>query len=50
MIYLAGMMIQLNIYLHDDEQRDVWVGAFTTQVKNANRTSGRYILPKVSIV
>ena len=50
MIYLAGMMIQLNIYLHDDEQTNVWITAFETQVKNANRTSGRYVLPKVSIV
>ena len=49
MLYLAGMLIQLNIYLHDEEQSAIWVQAFETQVKNANRTNGRYVLPKVSI-
>ena len=51
MIYLAAMMIQVYIYLHDDEQRDVWIGAYNTQVQSANKTAGgRYVLPKVSIV
>lgn len=50
MIYLAGMMIQLNVYLHDDEQSAIWVNAFETQVKNANKATGKYILPRVSIV
>ncbi len=49
MVYLAGMLIQLYIYLHDEEQTNVWIQAFETQVKNANKSSGRYVLPKVSI-
>ena len=49
MIYLSGMMIQLNIYLHDDEQTALWVNAFNTQVKNANKTAGSYVLPRVEV-
>jgi len=50
MIYLAGMMIQLNIYLHDEEQTAIWVSAFEMQVKAANKSnSNSYVLPQVSI-
>ena len=50
MIYLSAMLIQVYIYLHDEEQTNVWLSAFNTQVRNANRTTGKYVLPKVSTV
>lgn len=47
MIYLAGMMLQLNVWAHDDEQIAIWENAFNTQVNNANKTAGTYVLPMV---
>jgi hypothetical protein len=47
-IYLAGMLLFLNIYLQDDEQAGIWISALNSGIRGANG-KGRYVLPKVSI-
>jgi len=49
MIYLAGMMLQLNIFAQDEEQSTLWNDAFNTQVDNANKSKGSYVLPQVRV-
>ena len=49
MVYLAGMMLAVNLYLHDDEQTEVWFNTLSSAIKSANKTTGRYILPKVEV-
>lgn len=48
MIYLNAMMLILNVYLHDEEQRDVWFGLLNGSIRGANG-KGRYVLPKVEV-
>ena len=48
-VYLQAMMLVLNVYLHDEEQRDVWFGFLNSTIRGANG-KGRYILPKVSVM
>lgn len=47
MIYLAAMMLQLNIYTHDEEQTEVWFSALLSMIKGANKSTGNYVLPSV---
>jgi len=51
MIYLAAMMIQVYIYVQDQEQLNVWLTAFSTEIAVANKTAlaGRYVLPTITI-
>lgn len=48
MIYLNAMMMVLNVYLHDEEQRDVWYALLNSSIRGANG-KGRYLLPKVEV-
>ena len=51
MIYLAAMMVQVSIYLQDDEQLKIWVDAFGSQVSAANKQYQRSknLRPRVRI-
>ena len=49
MIYLAGMLLMLNIYTQDDEEAEKWFGIVNSAVKGANKNKGKYILPEVRI-
>jgi hypothetical protein len=51
MIYLSAMLIQLFIYLQDDEQIALWTALYDSQIAQANKSSqgGRYVLPQVQV-
>lgn len=47
-IYLAGMLLQVNVYLQDEEQTSVWFSALNSAIRGANG-KGRYVLPSVEV-
>ena len=51
MIYLSAMMLQVYLYLQDDEELNKWANVFQTQIKAANKSAqgGRYNLPQVRV-
>ncbi len=51
MLYLAAMMVQVNVYLQDDNQLNIWDATFNTQLKQANKTSdgGRLHTPTIRV-
>lgn len=46
-LYLAGMMLQVGVFLEDEDMINLWAAAFNSAVKGANKTSGKYVLPQV---
>jgi len=51
MMYLAAMMVQVNVYLQDDAQLNVWDATFNAQLQQANKTSddGRLHNPVIRV-
>jgi len=49
MIYLSAMMLQVYLYLQDDEELSKWSDVYNSQVKQANKSAqgGRYNNPQV---
>ena len=52
MIYLSAMMLQVYLYLQDDEELTKWVSVYQTQITAANKSAqgGRYNLPQVRAI
>jgi len=51
MIYLSAMMLQVNLFLQDDEEMTKWADVYNSQIKQANKSAqgGRYVLPQVQV-
>lgn len=51
LIYLSGMLVQVYLYLQDNDELAKWVQVYNTQIKTANKAgqSGRYVNPQVQI-
>jgi hypothetical protein len=51
MIYLSAMMIQVYLYLQEDDELRKWSDAYNSQIKVANKSAqgGRYALPQVQV-
>ena len=49
MIYLSAMMIQVYVYLQDKDELSTWAEAYNSQILQANKQGGRYLLPQVAI-
>ena len=51
LIYLSTMMLQVYLYLQDDEELKKWSEVYNSQMKQANKSaqSGRYVLPQVQV-
>lgn len=52
LVYLSSMLMQLYLYLQDDEELVKWSNIYDSQIKAANKSSqgGRYVLPQVQVV
>lgn len=52
LIYLSSMLIQLSLYLQDDDEIGKWMGVYDSQINEANKSSqgGRYVLPQVQVI
>ena len=51
LIYLSSMIMQLYLYLQDDEELMKWSSIYDSQIKTANKSAqgGRYVLPQVQV-
>ena len=51
MIYLSAMMLQVYLFLQDDEELSKWSEVYNSQIKQANKSAqgGRYVLPQVQV-
>jgi len=47
LIYLSAMMIQVYLYTQDAEELSKWTESYNSQIKMANKSAGRYVLPQV---
>lgn len=49
LIYLSAMMVQVYLYLQDDEEMVKWANIYDSQITQANKSAqgGRYNLPQV---
>lgn len=47
LIYLSAMMIQVYLYTQDREELGTWTESYNSQIKMANKSAGRYVLPQV---
>ena len=52
MIYLSAMMLQVYLYLQDDEELTKWASVYQTQISAANKSAqgGRYNLPQTRAI
>ena len=52
LIYLSSMLVQLSLYLQDEEEINRWSQMYDSQISEANKSSqgGRYLLPQVQVI
>ena len=52
MIYLSAMMLQVYLYLQDDDELNKWASVYQTQISAANKSAqgGRYNLPQTRAI
>jgi len=49
MIYLSAMMLQVYLYLQDDEELSKWAEIYKSQIAMANKSTSGYVRPQVRI-
>lgn len=48
-LYLAAMLYQVGVFTDDSDMVGLWASAFNSAIRGANKTKGKYVLPRVRV-